>query len=77
MAKRKKVVTRAEELEKHTIQTLLMEAATECLQEKDSNNGRLPHGYMSSVLKRMGHPKLNRDMVNYQVSKLEQASTLL
>ena len=65
--------TRAEELEKHALQTLLMEAAIDCLQKKNANNGRLPHGYMTGVLKRMGHPKLNRDMVNYQIAKIEQA----
>ena len=72
MPKRKQL-TRAQELEQHAIQTLLMEAATDCLEKKDANDGHLPRGYMSSVLTRMGHPKLNRDMVNYQISKLEQA----
>ena len=71
--KRVKHTPRAEELAKHALQTLLMEAALDCLQQKDTNNGRLPHGYMTGVLKCMGHPKLNRDIVNYQISKLEEA----
>ena len=50
-----------------------MEATIDCLQQKDANNGRLPHGYRTGVLKRMGHPKLNLDMVNYQITKIEQA----
>ena len=72
MPRRKTQPTRAEELEKHVVHTLLMEAATECLDKKDANNGRLPHGCMAQVLSRIGHPKINRDSVNYQIAKLEE-----
>ena len=73
MPRKAKTLTRNEELEKHAFRSLLMEAVTEILQVKDDNGGKVPYGMYERVLGRIGHPKVNREVVKYQIRKLESA----
>ena len=73
MPRKAKTLTRNEELEKHAFRSLLMEAVTEILQVKDDNGGKVPYGTYEIVLGRIGHPKVNREAVKYQIRKLESA----
>ena len=58
--------------QKQLIQECLLEAAERCIEAKDRNDGKLPHGCMKRVLADIGCPELNRDKVNYKISQLEE-----
>ena len=63
--------TSYEARQKELVQQLLLEASECCLIAKRKNNGKLPHGCMTTVLAEIGCPQLNRDKVNYKISQLE------